>query len=61
MIFDQDSKILKKFLRPLNIEEHVTNAANMYACKHHHPVRNEKQVARFLRGEATRKLKIEMK
>ena len=61
MIFDQHSKIFKKFLRPLNIEEHVTNAANMHACKHHHPVLNERQVAQFLRGEATRKLKIEKK
>ena len=61
MIFDQHSKIFKKFLRPLNIEEHVTNAANMHACKHHHPVLNERQAAQFFKEEATRKLKIEKK
>ena len=47
MIYDRHSKIFKKFLRPLNIEEHVTKAANMHACKHHHPVLNERQAAQF--------------
>ena len=33
----------------------------MHACKHHHPVLNERQAAQFFKEEATRKLKIEKK
>ena len=61
MIYDQDSKIFKKFLRPLTMEELVIKAAELHACKHPHPVLNERQAAQFFGLEATRRLKIEKK
>ena len=33
----------------------------MHACKHHHPVLNERQAAQFFGLEATRRMKIEKK
>ena len=42
---DQGSKIFKEVPTTPRQEEHVTKAANMHACKHHHPVLNERQAA----------------
>ena len=59
MIYDQNSKIFRRFLRSLTMEELVTKATKLHACKHHHPVLTESQAARFFEREATRKKKIE--
>ena len=59
MIYDPKSKIFRTFLRPLTMEELVTKAAKLHACKHPHPVLTEKQAARFFEIEATRRMRIE--
>ena len=59
MIYDQKSKIFTKFLRSLIMDELVTKAARLHACKHHHPVLTERQAARFYEIEATRRKRIE--
>ena len=61
MIYDQNSRVFKKFLRPLTVEELVSNAARLHACKHPHPVLTERQAARFYEIEATRRMRIEKK
>ena len=59
MIYDQKSKVFRKFLRALTADELVTQAARIYACKHHHPILTEKQAAKFYEKEATRMKRIE--
>ena len=59
MIYDQNSKIFKKFLRPFTMTELVTKAAKLHACKHRHPVLTEAQAEKFFAKEATRRAKIE--
>ena len=59
MIYDQKSKVFRKFLRALTADELVTHAARLHACKHHHPILTERQAARFYELEATRRKKIE--
>ena len=59
MIYDQKSKVFRKFLRALTADELVTQAARIYACKHHHPILTEKQAAKSCEKEATRMKRIE--
>ena len=59
MIYDQKSKVFRKFLRALTEDELVTNAARLHACKHPHPILTERQAARFYELEATRRMQIE--
>jgi len=54
MIYDQKSKVFRKFLRALTADELVMQAARIYACKHHHPILTKRQAARFYEMEATR-------
>ena len=59
MIYNQKSKIFRKFLRALTADELVIHAARLHACKHHHPILTERQASRFMQKEATRRKKIE--
>ena len=59
MIYDQKSKVFRKFLRALTADELVTHAARLHAYKHHHPILTESQASRFMEKEATRRKKIE--
>ena len=61
MIYDPNSRIFRKFLRSLIMEELVTKTAELHACKHPHPVLTERQAARFFEIEATRRMRIEKK